>query len=101
MYGIQIVSEKPKKLEKNKMKTIKNLILMFALSVTFAFGDDGHTGGGGRCDTCTPPPACTENCGGFAATQDPEVAIDPSTGTNDEETSMIDYWSNMFFELIG
>ena len=81
------------------MKTIRNLILVLALTVTFAFGDDGHTGGGGRCDTCTPP-TCTENCGGFAA-QDPETAIESTTETDDDETSLIDYWSKAFFELIG
>lgn len=82
------------------MKTIRNLILVLALTVTFAFGDDGHTGGGGRCDTCTPP-ACTENCGGFAG-QDPETDIVSTTETDDDdETSLIDYWSKAFFELIG
>ncbi|MEQ1765358.1 MAG: hypothetical protein ABL984_19675 [Pyrinomonadaceae bacterium] len=81
------------------MKTIKNLILVFALSVTFAFGDDGHTGSGNRCATCTPPP-CTENCGGFAA-EEPEVLTGSTTETNDEETSWTEYWSEVFFEMIG
>ena len=80
------------------MKTIKNLILVFALSVTFAFGDDGHTGGGGRCDTCTPPD-CTENCSGIAA-EDPSVS-ETGTEVRSEGESLTDYWSRMFFELIG
>jgi hypothetical protein len=85
-------------MEKLKMKTIKNLILVFALTATFAFAD-GHTNGGNRCETCTPPP-CTENCGGFAA-EEPEVITAGSTEEINEETSLIDYWSEVFFELIG
>ena len=81
------------------MKTIKSLILVCALSVTFAFGDDGHTNGGNRCPTCAPPP-CTENCEGFVAGE-PEVVTDSTEETNVEETSLIDYWSEVFFEMIG
>ena len=81
------------------MRTIKNLILVLALSVTFAFGDDGHTNGGNRCATCTPPP-CTESCGGSAA-EEPGVVTGSTEETNVEETSLIDYWSDVFFELIG
>jgi len=85
--------------KKQKMKTIKNLILVFALTVTFAFGDDGHTGGGNRCDTCTPPP-CTENCGGFAA-EEPGVVSETGTEVTNEEESLTEYWKRMFLELIG
>ena len=98
MYGIQIVSETQKMEKKLKMKTIKNLILVFALSVTFAFGDDGHTGSGNRCETCTPP-ECTENCGGIAA-EEPGVVSETGTEVTDEE-SLTEYWTRMFFEVIG
>lgn len=81
------------------MKAIKTLLMVFALSATFAFGDDGHTNGGNRCTTCTPPP-CTENCGGFAA-DDPGALSGPEAEPQSEATSLIDYWSEIFFEMIG
>ena len=80
------------------MKTIKNLILVLALTATFAMADDGHTSGGDRCATCTPPP-CTENCSGLAA-EDPGV-VETGTEVQNDETSLIEYWSNMFFDVIG
>ncbi|HQU92126.1 MAG TPA: hypothetical protein PLK77_07505 [Pyrinomonadaceae bacterium] len=83
------------------MKTIKNLILVFALTTTFAFGDDGHTGGGNRCDTCTPPPTCTENCGGNIAAGETEVITGTGADATGEETSLIEYWSKIFFDMIG
>lgn len=82
------------------MKKIKNLFLVFALTATFAFGDEGHTNGGNRCVTCDPPPACTENCGGFAG-GDQGVLSGTEPEAQGDETSLISYWSELFFELIG
>lgn len=81
------------------MKTITNLFLVFALTATFAFAD-GHTNGGNRCDTCTPPPPCTENCCGFAGDESGLLPVIESEEQN-EETSYVEYWSTLFFELIG
>ena len=80
------------------MNKIKNIIVVIALCASFSMADDGHTGSGDRCTTCTPPP-CTENCSGVAAAE-PEV-VTATTETNDEETSWTEYWSEMFYELIG
>lgn len=82
------------------MKTIRNLFLVFALTATSVFAD-GHTNGGNRCDTCTPPP-CTENCGGFAP-EEPEVLTITGTQAESDESSVFDfdYWSELFFELIS
>lgn len=81
------------------MNKIKSIIAVIALSASIALAD-GHTGSGDRCTTCTPPP-CTENCEGFAA-QEPEVVT--ATGTEEasgEDTSLMESWTKMFFELIG
>jgi len=80
------------------MKTVRNLFLAFVLTSSFALADDGHTNGGNRCDTCTPPP-CTENCGGLAV--DEPVVIEIGTEAQSEETSLVEYWSEVFFDLIG
>ena len=80
------------------MNKIKNIIAVIALSASFAIaGDgDGHTGSGNRCETCPP---CTENCTSGYAEQDPEAV----TGMEETggETSLIESWTEMFFELIG
>jgi len=81
------------------MNKIKNIIVVIALSASIALADDGHTGSGDRCTTCTPPP-CTENCSGLAA-QEPEVVTATGTEESNGETSLIESWTEMFFELIG
>lgn len=80
------------------MKTIKHMFLVIALTASLALADDGHTGNGTRCDTCTPPP-CTENCGGLAA--DEPVVTETGTEVQTEEQSLIEYWSEVFFDLVG
>ena len=97
MYEIRIVSE-TKQMEKMKMKTIRNLILVLALSVTVAIADDGHTNGGNRCDTCPP---CTENCGGFAPEESGIITEGTTEAPPDEETSVFEYWSKVIFEMVG
>ena len=82
------------------MNKIKSTIVVIALSASIALADDGHTGSGGRCETCTPPP-CTENCTGYVAQQEPEVVTATGTEGSTEETSLIESWTEMFFELIG
>ena len=81
------------------MNKIKSTVVVIALSASLALAGDGHTGSGNRCDTCPPPP-CTENCTGYAA-QEPEVVTATGTEGSTEETSLIESWAEMFFELIG
>ena len=81
------------------MNKIKSTLVVIALSASIAIADDGHPGSGDRCTTCTPPP-CTENCTGYAA-QEPEVVTATGTEGSTEETSLIESWTEMFFELIG
>ncbi|HEX6278372.1 MAG TPA: hypothetical protein VFZ49_00025 [Pyrinomonadaceae bacterium] len=81
------------------MKTLKNLLLVLALTTTLAIADDGHTGNGNRCDTCPP---CTENCltdGGQSGTESNE-SITKSEGETEDYTT-VEYWTELFFGLIG
>ena len=81
----------------NTMKKITNLVLVFTLSAMIALGDDGHTGGGNRCETCTPPP-CTQNCPGFAEEEGSTTLADPEL---DNETSFTEYVTKIFWDLVG
>ena len=81
------------------MKTITNFLLVLTLTASMALGDDGHTGGGNRCETCTPPP-CTQNCGGFAEQVGDESVI-LVEGAEVEETSFTDYLTGIFLDLLG
>lgn len=81
------------------MKTIKNLLLVLTLTASMALADDGHTGGGNRCETCTPPP-CTQNCGGFAEPVGDEAVI-LAEGGEAGETSFTEYLTEVFFDLFG
>lgn len=79
------------------MKSIRNLFLVLTLTASMAFAD-GHTGGGGRCDTCPPP--CTENCGGFY--EEGEGSGEPvTTSEENQEESLAEYWQEIFFDLFG
>jgi Fe-S-cluster-containing dehydrogenase component len=80
----------------NTMKTIKNFLLVLTLTASIALADDGHTNGGNRCETCTPPP-CTENCPGFAEEEGTVVTLSDSS----EETSFTEYFSEIFFDLFS
>lgn len=84
------------------MKKLTSILTIVVLSASIALAEDGHTGSGGRCDTCTPPPPCTENCGGFAG-DDGGLTGPGSDGDtqNTEENSFINEWTEYFFELIG
>ncbi len=84
------------------MKKLSSILTIIVLSASIALAD-GHTGSGGRCETnCTPPP-CTTNCGGngLAPADDEGIVSETGNTTNEEEFSMVDYLSEIFFELIG
>lgn len=80
------------------MKTIKNFLLVLTLTASMAFADDGHTGTGNRCETCTPPP-CTENCGGFAEEGGGSLTL--SQTEESEEMTFTEYVTEIFFELFA
>jgi hypothetical protein len=98
MYGIQIVSENTRKMEKMKMKTIRNLFLVLALTASFAYAD-GHTGSGNRCDTCPPP--CTENCVDGFTNEGALVISGEPTEVQSEEQTIFEYWTETLLELIA
>jgi hypothetical protein len=89
--------QKTQQMENTKMKTITNLFLVLTLTASMALAD-GHTGGGGRCDTCTPPP-CTENCGGFAEEEGETTPLGESEEGSEE--SFTEYFTEIFFDLFG
>lgn len=77
------------------MKTITNFLLVLTLTASMAFAD-GHTNGGGRCDTCEPPP-CTENCPGFAEEESGSLTL---SGTEEsEEMTFTEYLTEIFLDL--
>jgi hypothetical protein len=80
------------------MKNLAKLILIVTMFTSIAIADDGHTGGGNRCETCTPPP-CTENCvtdnGGITEL---EMAAQESEEGNE---SILDYFTKVIMEMIG
>ena len=80
------------------MKTITNFLLVLTLTASMAFAD-GHTNGGGRCDTCPPP--CTENCG--FVEQEPPVIPAEDEGTSDESSdqSLYEYWAEVLTGLFS
>ena len=83
------------------MKTVKNILLVIALSTTFALADDGHTGGGNRCATCPPP--CSSCLTDGSTEEDATTLQQPTTETDETvgEVSALDYFSELLLELIG
>lgn len=78
------------------MKTIKNFLLVLTLTASMALADDGHTGTGNRCETCTPPP-CTENCPGFAEGESGSLTL--SQTEESEDVSFTEYLTEIFLDL--
>lgn len=82
------------------MKTVKNILLVIALSTTFALADDGHTGGGNRCATC-PPPCSTCLTDGTIEDDATTLQSTPEASENSTGPSLIDYFRELFIELVG
>lgn len=80
------------------MKNIAKLILIVMMFTSVTVANDGHTGGGNRCDTCTPPP-CTENCATETAGVTEVEALAQESEESDE--SILDYFTEIILEMIG
>ena len=80
------------------MKNLAKLILIVTMFTSVAIADDGHTGGGNRCATCTPP-SCIENC----VTDNAGITEREMTAQESEEgnESILDYFTKVIMEMIG
>lgn len=76
------------------MKTITNLLLVLALTASIALAD-GHTAGGDRCSTCTPPPC--ETC--LTAPESDTQVAEEAVSEDSSDGSIYEYWKELFMEL--
>lgn len=85
------------------MKRFAKLFLVLALLVSGAFADDGHTGTGGyTCEghTGTGGAVCPGHTGTGGLTDGSTVdSIETSTGYEDEDTSVIEYLTELFEQM--
>ena len=80
------------------MKNLAKLVLIVTMFTSAAIADDGHTGGGNRCETCTPP-SCSENCvTDNSGITELEMAVQES---EEGSESILDYFTKVIMEMIG
>jgi hypothetical protein len=77
------------------MKTITNLILALALTASMALADDGHTGGGNRCETCPPP---CETC--LTAPEGTPTVLEEQANEENADESLYEYWKEVLIDFL-